>query len=226
MLILAHCPLGQKKKKGIAQLRARYTNQTILRRNDNLPSPGLEPGSPGRTRTILEEMRKLCQYIEEIFLPAIREGGRGRVRERARTEAPPGAPCAPPLPIRWTFALGHLARPGFPPPLPTVLAKARAGAVACGTRRPHWASGTPNDRTLLGTEWPRGRVWKEKKKKRKRMNVNSEDRERERRASARDRSRGGHRHAVAVADRNDDDDAELFSFASFLSSFFLFMISE
>ena len=51
-------------------------------------------------------------------------------------------------------------------------------------------------------------------------------RERERRASARDRSRGGHRHAVAVADRNDDDDAELFSFASFLSSFFLFMISE
>lgn len=113
-----------------------------------------------------------------------------------------------------------------PPPLPTVLAKARAGAVACGTRRPHWASGTPNDRTLLGTEWPRGRVWKEKKKKRKRMNVNSEDRERERRASARDRSRGGHRHAVAVADRNDDDDAELFSFASFLSSFFLFMISE
>ena len=104
-----------KKKKGIAQLRARYTNQTILRRNDNLPSPGLEPGSPGRTRTILEKMRKLCQYIEEIFLPAIREGGRGRVRERARTEAPPGAPCAPPLPIRWTFALGHLARPGFPP---------------------------------------------------------------------------------------------------------------
>ena len=191
----------------------------IFRRRDS------NPGRLGAPERFLRKMCKLCQYIEEIFLPAIREGGRGRVRERAYRGATWRAlrPSAPD-PLDVCARTPRASR--IPPLLPTVLAKARAGAVACGTRRPHWASGTPNDRTLLGTEWPRGRVWKEKKKKRKRMNVNSEDRERERRASARDRSRGGHRHAVAVADRNDDEDAELFSFASFLSSFFLFMISE
>ena len=108
-------PLGQKKtkkKKGIAQLRARYTNQTILRRNDNLPSPGLEPGSPGRTRTILEKNVQIMSIYRGDFPSCDSGGGAG---PSARTEAPPGAPHAPPLPIRWTFALGHLARPGFPP---------------------------------------------------------------------------------------------------------------
>ena len=175
MLIAPSDKKKQKKKKGIAQLRARYTNQTILRRNDNLPSPGLEPGSPGRTRTILFKNEQIMSIYRGEFPSCDSGGGAGpSARNRGATWRAP-RPSAPD-PLDVCARTPRASR--IPPPLPTVVA-ARAGAVACGTRRPHWASGTPNDRTLLGTEWPRGRVWKEKKKKRKRMNVNSEDRERE-----------------------------------------------
>ena len=160
-------------------MRARYTNQTILRRNDNLPSPGLEPGSPGRTRTILFKNEQIMSIYRGEFPSCDSGGGAGpSARNRGATWRAP-RPSAPD-PLDVCARTPRASR--IPPPLPTVVA-ARAGAVACGTRRPHWASRARQ--TTEHSSVPSGRVWKEKKKKRKRMNVNSEDRERERGALAR-----------------------------------------
>ena len=97
-------------------MRARYTNQTILRRNDNLPSPGLEPGSPGRTRTILEKNVQIMSIYRGDF-PSCDSGGGAGPSARARV---PRRHLARPAPLRSRSA-GRLRSdtsrvPDSPPP--------------------------------------------------------------------------------------------------------------
>ena len=106
-------------------------------------------------------MSKLCQYIEENFLPAIREGGRGRARVPRRH-------LARPTPLRSRSA-GRLRSdpprvPDSPPPSDRRCRSSGRGRLWDPTTTLGFA-GTPNDRTLLGTEWPSVEGEEEEKKK-------------------------------------------------------------
>ena len=154
---------SDKKKKGIAQLRARYTNQTILRRNDNLPSPGLEPGSPGRTRTILVNKEQIMSIYRGEFPSCDSGGGAGpSARNRGATWRAPRPSAPDPLDVcARTPRASRIPPPPSDRPCQSLSGRGRLWdpTTTLGF------AGTPNDRTLLGTEWPSVEGEEEEKKK-------------------------------------------------------------